>query len=95
MATLMPADIKEKEKIVKGILTLEQTFWIVGGGVVGVVCGFLVGALCGVGVGLVIGIAMAFSGVPFAFIRLYKMSLLAYLIESFKFKRKKKILTKY
>ena len=93
--SLMPADIKAKEKTIAGVLTIQELFWCGLGIVVALIVGSFFTVLFGKSIGIVIGFCFLPSGVPFAFYKPYKMHLLKYLIEKEKFKRRKKQLTKY
>lgn len=93
--SMMPADLKHKEKTIGGIITIEELFWLIMGGTVGIAIGFVFGMIITKVVGLVVGFLGLFLGVPFAFWHPYKMNLPDYLISRAKFKKKKKYLTKY
>lgn len=92
---MMPADLKDKEKTIGGVLTMEQLVYLILGAAVGVVVGMILGAITTPGIGIFIGFILCFSGIPFAFIRPYKMSLISYIVSAYTFKKKKKNLTKY
>ena len=85
----VPADTREKEKIIGGLLTIGQFGWIVGG--------FLLGLASFAGVYLLtgaviiagpVGIMFAASGLPFAFYKINGVPLPVYLIRKSKFKKK-------
>lgn len=90
MATI-PPDMREKEKIVGGLLDINQLLWIVGGGVLGAVMfgtSFLILQLPILSIILaIIGIALS---LPFVFYKKNDLSLFLFLKYSYEFKTKVK-----
>lgn len=85
----VPADVREKEKIIGGILTMAQGMWLMGGFVLGL------GAFAGVYVltravplALIVGLPNACLGMPFAFIKKNGVPLPTYLFRKYKFNKK-------
>lgn len=85
----VPADVREKEKIIGGLLTIGQFCWIVGG--------FVLGLASLAGIYLItksfilagpIGIMFACSGLPFAFYKKNGVDLPVYLVRKARFKKK-------
>jgi hypothetical protein len=91
MATYtVPPDMKEKEKIVGGILTISQFIWLMVGlliiGAVMFLLYYLNGAFSMV-IGAPLGLAV---GLPFAFYKKEELTLFQYLSLKSKFKKKRK-----
>lgn len=87
----VPPDINEKEKIIGGVLNLQQFFWILGG--------LIIGALVFVALfpifhkfSLVFGIVFSFSGVPFVVIKKEGLTLFEYWKRKKAFDKKTKYL---
>lgn len=85
----VPADTREKEKIIGGLLTIGQFAWIV--------CGFLLGLASLAGMYILtksayiaapIGMMFACSGLPFAFAKKNGVPLPVYLVRKARFKKK-------
>lgn len=91
----IPSDTNEKEKAIGGVLTFVQFFWLLGGAIIGFFTYlFFMLITRNQIVSLFPGIIIALSGVPFAFIKKYKMPLGTYLITKRKFNKKTKQLIK-
>jgi len=85
----IPPDMKEKEKVVGGILNVNQLFWVLGGlGVGGCVFG-LTFTLTGAGsFSIILGVIFCLSGLPFALKKVKGLTLYEYLYRKRKFKKK-------
>lgn len=84
----MPPDMKEKEKIIGGILTLVQFFWVLIGLALGAgffVIGF---GIIGGKASLIFGGIIALSGVPFVVYKKNNLTLFQYLRFKRAFKKK-------
>lgn len=85
----VPADVREKEKIIGGLLTIGQGAWLMGGFVLGL------GSFAGVylltkmvPLALIISFPIACTGAPFAFFKKNGVPLPTYIIRKIKFNRK-------
>jgi hypothetical protein len=85
----VPADVREKEKIIGGLLTLGQFLWIAGGFLLGLA------ALAGIymttktfAIAAPVGIMFATTGLPFAFYKKNGVELPIYIVRKIKFNRK-------
>lgn len=85
----VPADVREKEKIIGGLLTLGQGAWLMGGFVLGL------GSFAGVylltkmvPLAIIVGLPTACTGVPFAFFKKNEVSLPVYIVRKYKFNKK-------
>lgn len=85
----VPADVREKEKIIGGILTIGQGAWLMGGFVLGL------GSFAGVylltkivPLAIIVGFPNACLGVPFAFIKKNGVPLPTYIVRKYKFNKK-------
>lgn len=86
----VPADVREKEKIIGGMLTIGQFAWVIGGFVLGLAS--LAGLYMLTKTFLIagpVGLMFACSGLPFAFYKKNGVDLPIYLIRKSKFKKKK------
>lgn len=88
-AYVVPADVREKEKIIGGILTIGQFGWCIGG--------FLIGLASFAGtfllvrnltISAMVGLPLVFSGLPFAFYKKRNVPLPIYIMRKFQFKSK-------
>lgn len=87
----IPPDTNEEEKAIGGVLTFVQFFWLLGGAVLGVFAYMLIYLVVRIQVLAIIpAVAVALSGVPFAFIRKHDMPLCTYLMTKRKFDKKNK-----
>lgn len=87
----VPPDTREKEKIIGGLLNINQFLWLLGGLVLGAVFFAVVYKLTGfVGLSAFIGILFASAGLPFAFYKKKEYTLYQYLYYKHKFKKKTK-----
>ena len=85
----VPADVREKEKIIGGLLTIAQGAWLMGGFVLGL--GSFAGTYLLTGMvplAIIVGLPTACFGVPFAFFKKNGIPLPTYIVRKFKFKRK-------
>ncbi|AMN30962.1 hypothetical protein BFS06_12180 [Clostridium perfringens] len=92
----IPPDIKEKEKIIGGVLTLQQFYWVLGGAGLGAILFILTFTITKMG-GLAIFLALLgiASGLPFAFLKKEDLPLYVYLNRKRKFNKKtKKLINK-
>ena len=89
MAYTVYPDMKEKEKIFGGILTMGEVAWIAAGVILGSVIGFflykIIGWAC-----IVFAIPFIALGVVFAFYKKYDMPFAKYLLLKYKFKKSHK-----
>ena len=86
----VPADVREKEKIIGGMLTIGQFGWVIGGFILGLAS--LAGLYMLTKTFLIagpVGLMFACSGLPFAFYKKNGVDLPVYLIRKRKFKKKK------
>lgn len=85
----IPPTIREKEKVIGGVLTMEEFMYIIGGLVVGIVV-----FICLMGIskvmGAIVGGIFALSGFPFAFIKPKGYSIPKYIRYKKQFKNKEK-----
>lgn len=92
----VPADVREKEKIIGGLFTLGQFAWIGGGVLLGLAS--LAGMYLLTDTFVIagpVGLMFACSGLPFAFYKKNGVDLPIYLVRKAKFKRKtKKLINK-
>ena len=87
----IPPSTSEEEKAIGGVLTFVQFFWLLGGAVLGVFGYMLIYLVVRIQILAIIpSIAIALSGVPFAFIKRHDMPLFTYLITKIKFDKKNK-----
>lgn len=87
----IPPDMKEKEKVVGGLINLNQLFWIIGGLGLGACMFGLTFTLTGIGtLSIIIGAIFCLSGVPFALKKVKGLTLYEYLHRKRKFKKKVK-----
>ncbi|MEK5209539.1 PrgI family mobile element protein [Psychrobacillus sp. FSL H8-0510] len=84
----MPPDMSEKEKIIGGILNINQFFWVLGGLGIGAIIFTLLFDLIGGKAALVFGLIGATSGLPFALYKKNELTLFQYITFKQKFKRK-------
>lgn len=84
----IPPDMKEKEKIIGGILNINQFFWILAGLLIG--AGFFAVAFNIIGgtASLVIGVILSLSGIPFVVYKKKGLTLFQYLKYKRLFKNK-------
>ena len=87
---LVPPDMKEREKIVGGVLTMAQFAWLIGGLVIIGLIVLSLYSLMGL-FSLIIGVPIGLGfGLPFAFYKKEELTLFRYLYLKSKFKKKKK-----
>ncbi|WCF11724.1 PrgI family protein (plasmid) [Paenibacillus thiaminolyticus] len=84
----VPPDMNEKEKIIGGILNLNQFFWVLGGLILGAIVFAITFPLFGGGFSLFLGFLFCLSGVPFAVYKKNGLTLYEYLTYKRKFKKK-------
>ncbi|TCK01321.1 UNVERIFIED_ORG: PrgI family protein [Anoxybacillus amylolyticus] len=87
---IVPPDMKEREKVIGGVLDLYQFFWILGGLGLGALIFASLFHVIGGTPALIVGFAFCFAGVPFAFYRKNDLTLFEYLKYKRKFKKKVK-----
>ena len=85
----VPADIREKEKIIGGLLTIGQGAWLMGGFILGL------GSFAGVylltrmvPLAIIVGLPMAGTGIPFAFFKKNGVPLPTYIVRKYMFNKK-------
>lgn len=79
---VIPPTIKEKEKIIGGILDIQQAGWLIGGAVIGLIVFLVLSPVSKILAGI-FGFIFALTGVPFAFFKIKGYPILKY----FKYKR--------
>lgn len=85
----VPPDMKEKEKIIGGVLNLNQFFWLLGGFVIGVVLFIIVFTITKSAVlGVILALASIIASTPFVFYKKLDLPLYTYLSRKRKFKNK-------
>jgi len=80
--------MNEKEKVIGGILNINQFFWILGGLIVGALMFACLFPITGGTVALVIGFLFCFTGLPFAIYQKNGLTLYRYIYLKRKFKKK-------
>jgi len=93
MATyIVPPDMKEKEKIVGGVLMISQFAWLMLGLLIAGIIFILLFSLMGI-YSLIIAFPIGLSiGLPFAFYKKNELTLFQYLTLKSKFEKKRKAL---
>lgn len=90
---LMPPDIKEKEKVIGGILDWGQFFWLLAGVGVGLFFAFSTFLMFkNEIVSILLGLIGILTGIPFAFVKRKELRLATYLILKHKLKKKTHLL---
>jgi len=84
----VPPDMKEKEKVIGGLLNINQFFWVLGGLILGAVTFASLFAIVGGTLALIIGILLCFTGTPFALYKKNGLTLFQYIRLKRKFKKK-------
>lgn len=84
----VPPDMNEKEKVIGGILTLNQFFWILGGLILGALVFMMLFNIVGGTLALIIGILFCGTGVPFAVYKKNGLTLFQLIKYKYKFKKK-------
>ena len=85
----VPADVREKEKIIGGLLTIAQGAWLMGGFILGL--GSFAGTYMFTGMvplAIITGLPIACTGIPFAFFKKNGIPLPTNIVRKYKFKRK-------
>lgn len=85
----VPPDMKEKEKVIGGVLNLNQFFWLLGGFGLGAL--FFILSFVTIGNGILscfLGLIGLLSGTPFAFKKKLDMTLWQYISRKRALKRK-------
>lgn len=66
----VPPDMKEKEKIIGGLLNINQFFWLLGGFILGILFFIITFVATKMGIlSIIMGIVGISTGVPFALIK--------------------------
>ncbi len=66
----VPPDMKEKEKIIGGLLNINQFFWLLGGFILGILLFIVTFVTTKIGVlSIIVGILGLSTGIPFALIK--------------------------
>lgn len=87
----VPPDMKEKEKIIGGLLTLQQFYWILGGGGLGALLLISCYVLTKIGIlAILLGVLGILSSMPFAFLKKHELPLFTYIRRKRQFKKKTK-----
>lgn len=83
--------MNEKEKVIGGILNINQFFWVLGGLVLGATVFGLFFTVTGMGgFSLFVGGVFCLSGTPFALYKKNGLTLFEYIVRKRKFKKKVK-----
>lgn len=83
----VPPDMKEKEKVIGGLLNINQFFWVLGGLILGAIVFASTFSLFGKG-SLVLALPFCLTGLPFALYKKNGLTLYQYLYYKRKFKKK-------
>lgn len=86
----VPPNMNEKEKVIGGILNINQFFWVLGGLVLGATVFAITFSIVGGTFALFLGFLCCFSGLPFALYKKRDLSLYEYLYRKRLFKKKVK-----
>lgn len=87
---VVPPDMNEKEKVIGGILNINQFFWILGGLILGAVVFAICFNLIGGTPALVVAGFCCLTGIPFVVFKKNGLTLYQYITYKQKFKRKTK-----
>lgn len=87
----IPADTNEKEKIIGGILNINEFLWILAGFILGLFVFAALSSFLGKGA-IVVGLLFTPVGVPFVVIKKEGLTLFEYLKRKQEFKTKAKLL---
>jgi len=80
MTYIVPPDMKEREKIVGGVLTIAQFAWLLGGFIIGGLIFILLYTPAGGVIAMLVGLPIAAAlGLPFAFYKKNELTLFQYL----------------
>lgn len=82
--------MNEKEKIIGGILNLNQFFWVLGGLIIGAVVFALSFPVVGGTLSLILGALFCLTGIPFAVYKKNGLTLYQYITYKRKFNKKVK-----
>lgn len=85
----VPPDMNEKEKVIGGLININQFFWLLGGLALSAVIFAITFVLFGETASLIIALPFLFSGTPFAFYK--KNGLTLYQLIRLKKRFKKKV----
>lgn len=88
---IIPPDINEKEKVIGGILNINQFFWLLGGLLIGAVVFVLLYPLFN-RFSLIFAGIVSLSGIPFALIKIKDLTFYEYFKRKKLFERKTKYL---
>ncbi|MFF2531590.1 PrgI family protein [Brevibacillus sp. NPDC058079] len=84
----VPPDMNEKEKVIGGILNINQFFWVLGGLLIGAGAFALFAQIFGAAISLILAIPICLIGTPFAIYKKNGLTLYQYLTYKRKFKNK-------
>jgi hypothetical protein len=84
----IPPDMNEKEKVIGGILNINQFFWMLGGLLIGASLSAIFVKMFGGAFGLVLALPFCLLGTPFAIYKKNGLTLYQYLTYKRKFKKK-------
>ena len=82
--------MNEKEKVIGGILNINQFFWVLSGLILGAIVFALSFAIVGGAVALTLGIVCCFTGVPFAIYKKNGLTLFELIKYHLRFRKKTK-----
>ena len=86
----IPPDMNEKEKVIGGIFTLNQFFWLVGGFVIGALVFLTLAQAVGAVPAFIVAFPFMLTGAPFALYKKKGLTLFQYLKLKREFKKKVK-----
>ncbi|ADO59553.2 PrgI family protein [Paenibacillus polymyxa] len=84
----IPPDMNEKEKVIGGILNINQFFWVLAGLLIGAGAFAIFVKLFGGVIALILAIPICLIGTPFAIYKKNELTLYQYLSYKRKFKKK-------
>lgn len=84
----VPPDMKEKEKIIGGLLNINQLLWLIAGFAIGATVFVMLFSFIGGIPALVIGGVFSLTTTPFIFVKKQDLTLFQYYRYKFAFKRK-------
>lgn len=86
----IPPNMREKEKVIGGILNINQFFWILTGLILGALVFAITFGILGGTFAIILGVIFCFTGVPFAVYKKNGLTLFEFLKYRQKFKKKTK-----
>lgn len=86
----LPVSLTEKEKVIGGILNINQFAWIISGIVLGLAVFIISYFVINLFVAIILGLGYGVTGFPFAFYKKNGLTLFEYLSRKRKFNKKSK-----